>query len=305
LGLGALSGTFAEFQNAGRQTVEINKMALAVAELRSASLQYRNQSADADPGRFIATVAAVKFDSDAAALLSNQSPTMAAELKRLEDDSQTYKQVFGQAVEIEKNRQLTAEAMNTAVVGLRADIDAVSKAAADYLATDAVVKLSAVSNTVLEMLLGERRYLLTSDDTDFGDIANHGEEATKLLSSLEGSLFDPSLKKMLASPKGHLADYRGLADALHDIVRKRTTLYTQLDALGPQMEGDLQALNSEVIGHQGALELAAQQQGRGTMTIVIAVSVAVVLLGTLLAVTIPTTKVYGDPPAQRLLGVDL
>lgn len=150
---------------------------------------------------------------------------------------------------------------------------------------DAVVKLSAVSNSVLEMLLGERRFLLTSDDADFGDLAGHGDEPTKLLSSREGSLFDPSLKKTLVSPEEHLANYASLADPLHNITRQRTRLYTRLDALGPQMDGDLQALNSEVVGHRGARACRAAA-GSGTMITVIAVSLVVVVLGTLLAVTI-------------------
>lgn len=103
MGLGALSGTFAEFQHAAGQTVEIDKMTLSVAELRSASLQYRNQSGDSS--QFIAVVDAIKFDDEAAVLLAGLSKTMADELKRLDEDSQSYTQVFGQAVQVEAIRQ--------------------------------------------------------------------------------------------------------------------------------------------------------------------------------------------------------
>ncbi|MEP7241265.1 MAG: methyl-accepting chemotaxis protein [Devosia sp.] len=287
LGVQAVSHIFGQYRQATGQLLTASQIVQDVSALQQAALRYQRDRSDEAIKAFAATMKAQLVLKPEGAAAFAGSEAGAASFAALKDALLAYTQAFSSAKIVDQGRKATLETMTAKTDEARQTLAAVMDFARQTYNPVSVMAAADVSTNALEMLADAQRFMMSGDKNDYQAIKVHGAAAAEGAQALAGRIVDPGATTKMSAATDAIAAYLDLADQLSGQTNQRQeieakTLETARNTLAVQLE----ALTRQIVDGQAALGAEADSGTMTASTIIAAVSVLAVVLGSILALLI-------------------
>ncbi|MEL6478012.1 MAG: methyl-accepting chemotaxis protein, partial [Pseudomonadota bacterium] len=283
----SLGEIFTEYSSTARQSLLINAQVEDLFEARIAAFNYRvdpNQEAAIEVNANIQEI----LDSRAEAEESfANSPEFFQRYQVLSADSAKYLDAFNRMTELQDRRDVQVSKLTE--IGPKARKQLTDVMTSAYRDGDpAAAYYAGIAQQ--ELMLGRfytERYLLRNTENALSEANQHFAEAQELLRELLTELPDPQRRQLATATIADLESYVGTLGTLATIISERNRIGEQeLDVLGPKKQAEYEELLDQVVAEQNRLGPQGRASIDNTMTLIVAISLAALVVGLVFAYVI-------------------
>jgi methyl-accepting chemotaxis protein len=278
MGVQAVSKVFSDYRLASSQSVAVSQIVQEIDGLRATVLRYRLLPDPNTAKAFTAKLEALSLNNPQKLEAFAGDAAAAKSLDNLRVVVAAYGTAFNALIELTAKTDAALAALNERGVEAHAAIQA--------LATTGTARaVSELELMIDEMSEAAASFAVSGEPAMFDTIGEHNKAASDRLLSLSSSL--PSIATKAKAAIDLLSDYMTLAGVLKNERAALTAVQsTRLDGTGFRIQQELAAMQAAILGRQGGLGIAGDQDARTMSLVVAAAGGATIVLAILFGVII-------------------
>ncbi|MEM9763180.1 MAG: methyl-accepting chemotaxis protein [Pseudomonadota bacterium] len=305
-----LGGIFTEYRAAARQTLTVSNLAEDLFEARVAAYKYRIDPSDAFAEEVQGNVDEITRDIDEAAALFDAGDPNFAIVEGVGESKNRFENAFLRMRELQLEREKLVARIGEIGPRARTQLSQIMETA--YRDGDPAAAYYA-GLAQQELMLGRfytERYLLTNASEASERAEGHLQAVQAQLVELLRELQNAQRRNLATTTQQDAEAYLQTMTEVAEVIEARNAIqHRVLDALGPQMQTDVDRVFETVAERQDTLGPAGSAGVFWTMVVVVAVSLVALAAGVAMAVFIARSLTRGVEHTadnmDRLAGGDL